>query len=108
MLEQSVLTSVKRYLAALREAGVGVEMAVVFGSQAVGKAHEWSDIDLLVIAPQFDTLKDRSTVNLLWHLAARVDSRIEPIPCGSRQWREDDSSAIIEIARREGEVLEAA
>jgi hypothetical protein len=44
----------------------------------------------------------------LWRLAARVDSRIEPIPCGSRQWREDDSSAVIEMARLNGEVLEAA
>lgn len=108
MLEQSVLTSVRHYLAALASRGITVERAVVFGSRAKGGADEWSDIDLLVISPQFDGVKDRSTVNLLWRVAARTDSRIEPIPCGSRQWREDDSSAIIEIARREGEVLEAA
>jgi predicted nucleotidyltransferase len=108
MLEQSVLTSVRNYLAALTSRGIVVERLVVFGSQAKGQAHEWSDIDLLVISPQFDNMKDRSTVNLLWRVAARTDSRIEPIPCGSRQWRDDDSSAIIEIARREGEVLEAA
>ena len=76
---------------------------VVFGSQATGKADEWSDIDLLVVSPRFDGQRDRRDVDLLWRLAARVDSRIEPIPCGERQWHEDDSSAIIEIARREGE-----
>lgn len=108
MLEQSVLTSVRNYLAALTARGLTVERVVVFGSQAKGVAHEWSDIDLLVISPQFDGMKDRSVVNILWRVAARTDSRIEPIPCGSRQWRDDDSSAIIEIARREGEVLEAA
>ena len=108
MLEQSVLTSVRNYLAALTLRGITVERVVVFGSQAKGEAHEWSDIDLLVISPQFDGPKNRSDVNLLWRVAARTDSRIEPIPCGSRQWRDDDSSAIIEIARREGEVLEAA
>ena len=108
MLERSVLKSVRRYLAALKEKGVAVESAVVFGSQASGKAHKWSDIDLLVVAPEFDDMQDRSAINMLWRLAARVDSRIEPIPCGSRQWREDDSSAIIEIARREGEILDAA
>jgi uncharacterized protein len=53
-------------------------------------------------------MKDRTFINLLWQIAARVDSRTEPIPCGSKQWREDDSSAILAIARREGEVLEAA
>jgi predicted nucleotidyltransferase len=108
MLEQSVLTSIKKYLAALATKGITVERAVVFGSQARGQADEWSDIDLMVVSPQFDEIKDRSVVNLLWRLAARIDSRIEPIPCGSRQWRDDDSSAIIEIARREGEILEAA
>lgn len=108
MIEQSILTSVKNYLAALSSRGIAVERAVVFGSRARGQADEWSDIDLLIISPQFDDIKDRSVVNLLWRVAARTDSRIEPIPCGSRQWRDDDSSAIIEIARREGEVLEAA
>jgi predicted nucleotidyltransferase len=108
MLEQSVLTSVKRYLAALTTRGIVIERLVVFGSQAKGEAHEWSDIDILVISPQFDNMKDRNAINLLWRVAARIDSRIEPIPCGSRQWRDDDSSAIIEIARREGQVLEAA
>jgi hypothetical protein len=33
---------------------------------------------------------------------------IQPIPCGEKQWVEDDSSAVIEIARREGERIEAA
>lgn len=108
MVEQSVLTSVRNYLVALSTHGVAVEQAVVFGSQVRGQAHELSDIDLLIISPQFDNMRDRSAINLLWRVAARVDSRIEPIPCGTRQWLDDDSSAIIEIARREGEVLEAA
>lgn len=105
MLEQSVLKSVQQYLAAVVASGIAVERGVVFGSQASGHVHAWSDIDLLVISSQFDDMKDRSSINLLWRLAARIDSRIEPIPCGSRQWREDDSSAIIEIARRQGETV---
>jgi predicted nucleotidyltransferase len=106
MLEQSVLMSVRNYLAVLNSKGITIERAVVFGSRVRGQANDWSDIDLLVISPQFDGMKDRNAVNLLWRVAARTDSRIEPIPCGSRQWRDDDSSAIIEIARREGEILE--
>lgn len=108
MVDPAVVKIVNRYLGALKEAGIDVELAVIFGSQARGEAHEWSDIDLLVVAEQFDAIRDRRPVNLLWRLAARVDSRIEPLPCGVRQWREDDGSAIIEIARREGTVLNAA
>ena len=51
MLEQSVLTSVRNYLAALAARGITVERVVVFGSQAKGEAHEWSDIDPLVVRP---------------------------------------------------------
>jgi len=108
MLEQNVLKSVENYIDAIKRAGIGVEFVVVFGSQVRGKTHEWSDIDLMVVASEFDNMNDRSVINLLWHLAASVDSRIEPIPCGSRQWREDDMSAVIELARREGEIVPAA
>jgi len=47
-------------------------------------------------------------VNLLWRVAARTDSRIEPFPVGQRQFEQNDSSAIIEIARREGQVISLA
>jgi uncharacterized protein len=38
-------------------------------------------------------------------MAARIDSRIEPITVGAEQFINDDSSAIIEIARREGQII---
>jgi len=107
MLEKTILNSVKKYLQELQAQGIEVEAAVVFGSQCTGEAHEWSDIDLLVIASQFDTMNDRSDISLLWRVAAAVDSRIEPIPCGVQQWRNDQSSTIIEIARKQGEFLAA-
>ena len=103
MVNESVLNGVRKYLRALRDQGVAVKFGVVFGSQAMGKADALSDIDLLVVSPRFDDQRTREDINMLWRLAARTDNRIEPIPCGERQWLEDDSSAIIEIARREGE-----
>lgn len=108
MLEQDVLTVVRKYQAALKSAGIHAEFVVVFGSQVTGKAHEWSDIDLLVVSPQFDGMSDRSGINQLWRLAAQVDSRIEPLPCGAKQWRDDDASGLIEVARQQGFILEAA
>jgi len=103
MVAQSVVKAVERYLQALQEHGIGSRFAVVFGSQVSGGTDEWSDIDVLVVAAQFDRDRRRADIDLLWRLAARIDSRIEPVPCGARQWDEDTSSAIIEIARRRGE-----
>jgi hypothetical protein len=105
MVDESVVTAVRSYMQALQDHGLAVRFGVVFGSQARGKTDEWSDIDLLVVSPRFDGQRNRRDVDLLWRLAARADSRIEPIPCGERQWWEDDTSAIVEIARREGKVL---
>lgn len=102
MVDESVVEGVRNYLRALEAHGMAVSFGVVFGSQAAGKAGSWSDIDLLVVSPQFDRQQGRAAVDWLWRIAGRTDSRIEPIPCGEKQWQEDDSSAIVEIARREG------
>jgi len=99
------LNGVRKYLRALQDQGVAVKFGIVFGSQVDGNTDAWSDIDLLVVSPRFDDWHSRKDINLLWRLAARTDNRIEPIPCGERQWLEDDASAIIEIARRQGETV---
>ena len=103
MVEKSVKSIIKSYLLKLKESGINVSRGIVFGSQAKGTAGVWSDIDIMVISPMFDGMKDRSDINTPWRLAARTDSRIEPIACGEKQWFDDDSSDIIEYARREGE-----
>jgi predicted nucleotidyltransferase len=103
MVDESVVTIARDYLQALDRHGLAVRFGVVFGSWATGRAHRWSDIDLLVVSPRFDRSLSRRDVDLLWRQAARTDSRIEPIACGLEQWQEDDSSDIIEIARREGQ-----
>jgi len=54
MLPESLQSIVKQYLAAVRAAGVHARRAVVFGSHARGTADHWSDIDLVVIAPELD------------------------------------------------------
>lgn len=105
MVNESVLNGVRKYLRALQEQGFVVKFGIVFGSQVAGRADAWSDIDLLVVSPRFDDQRNREDINLLWRLAARTDNRIEPIPCGERQWLEDDTSAIVEIARREGQTI---
>ena len=105
MVDQSVVKSVRNYLKSINSEGISIRFGIVFGSRATGHADRWSDIDVLVVSPRFDGPRNRRDIDLLWRLAAKEDSRIEPIPCGERQWDEDISSAIMEIARREGETI---
>ncbi len=105
MVDEAIARIVRQYLRTLNERGIPIQCGVIFGSQASGYTNTWSDIDLLVVSPRFDGERKRADVNLLWHVAARTDSRIEPIPVGQHQFEGDDSSAIIEIARREGQKI---
>ncbi len=108
MLDAAIVESVQRYLRRLLQDGLPVSFGVVFGSFATGTSTEWSDIDLVVVSPRFDEPITRKDINHLWRVAARVDPRIEPVPCGERQWEEDTTRAIVEIARREGQRVPTA
>ena len=105
MVEPAIVSVVQGYLAAVSARGLAVRQAILFGSHARGDAHPDSDVDILVIAPEFDEPYDKSRVDLLWELRAQTDSRIEPIAVGERQWREDDAGVLIETARREGQAI---
>ena len=107
MVDQTILKIIRDYLHVINQAGIRASRAVLFGSWARGEAKAESDIDLIVIAPEFDNLQDRELIDRLWELRVDIPEawRIEPIACGEREWLEDDSRAIIEIARREGKMI---
>lgn len=102
MVDESVAKDIRLYLEKLISQGIPINRGVVFGSHAKGTANTWNDIDLIVISPLFDGNYSRELVNSLWRTAARTDNRIEPIPCGEKQWQSDTATPILEIARREG------
>ncbi len=108
MVDTAVLKGVEKYLQSLTKAGIQVSFGVIFGSYASGTADPLSDIDLLVVSPDFDDVASREAVKKLWRIAARIDSRIEPIPCGEIQWQKDVSNVIIEVARTQGQRVPAA
>lgn len=107
MVSEAVVGGVQNYLKALRAKGIEVRFGIVIGSQVTGNAGRWSDIDLVVVSPRFDGKRNRGDIETLWRTAARVNCRIEPIACGEKQWREDDATPIIEIARQNGQVVMA-
>jgi hypothetical protein len=62
----------------------------------------------MVVSPHFDGNRAWGEASRLWLATRDQDWRIEPVPCGLREWQEDDSRVIVEIARREGTVLDRA
>lgn len=105
VVKDTIVSTIKKYMAAVSQQGIPVSFGVLFGSQVTGNTHQWSDIDLVVVSPRFDGKRRFGDSAPLWHVATAIDTRIEPIGVGERQWEEDDASAIIEIARRTGIVI---
>jgi predicted nucleotidyltransferase len=107
MVDEAIIKSVQNYLRTLIARGRDIRFGVIFGSYAQGCANEWSDIDLLVVSPDYDNIISRDKIDQLWITAAKLDSRIEPVPCGVERWEKDDSNPLIEIARQEGQTVTA-
>jgi uncharacterized protein len=105
MAQEPIREVILNYLAHVNEAGVQTRCAILFGSHARNEAGALSDIDLVVISPDFDGQRDERLVDLLWELRAKTDARIEPIACGEKQWQDDDNNLLIEMARQEGQLI---
>lgn len=105
MAKKAIIKSVRKYLNLLKDNGFSVSFGVLYGSQVTGKARKYSDIDLIVVSPDFDKKMKCRTVDKLWIIAGRTDHRIEPIPCGLVRWEKDDYTPIIDIARNEGTIV---
>ena len=67
---------IRRYRAELLKDGIHCERILLFGSQARGTAHEWSDIDLIVVSPDWAPYNGRERLEILGMAAGRI---MEPI-----------------------------
>ncbi|HPH60538.1 MAG: nucleotidyltransferase domain-containing protein [Candidatus Cloacimonetes bacterium] len=87
---------IKRYYDVLRESML-IDAIYLFGSYSRGKADQDSDIDLLVVSPDFtdNVIEDRMK---LMRARREVDYRIEPHPVMRGKL---DSSVLFTIAKRE-------
>ena len=78
------------YLQAVRAAGVKVRMAYLFGSHAANRQHEWSDIDVALVADDFTGLAalDKDRFRRL-HIQPKFMA-IEVHTFPTKNWKEGD------------------
>lgn len=101
MYQKDVINIAIRYLNTLKEAGINIDRAFLYGSYARQQATESSDIDLLLVSKDFDT-NDVFILSKPWLYTTQIDHRIEPIAVGLKKFLTDDVSPILEIVRQEG------
>jgi hypothetical protein len=92
-MSEAAVKYVRDYLNFLRGKGIPVSFGVAYGQ-------EGGDVAVVVVSPAFGAGAKQQNIDLLWQLSG---SRIVPIPCGVKQWEEDSVSALIAVARLNGE-----
>jgi len=88
-IDAVVMKKVRLFLDKLRQAGISVSKAYLFGSYVTGKADEWSDIDLAIVSPQIGNDRFEERVRFT-EMAITVDDRLEPLPFNQEAFDDDD------------------
>lgn len=98
-ISKKINQEILRYLDKIKSNGVQVEQAYLFGSHAKGTPHEWSDIDLCIISPQFTNWWE--TISWLWgmRLEGTDVTDVEPIGFTKEEFMTSDESLVQEIKR---------
>ena len=88
----------RKYAKMLRAARYPFHAVYLFGSQAMGGAKPWSDIDLAVVS---DKLKRNANKNrlLLWRIRRIVDTRIEPHGFTVKDFQDSSNPLVYEIKK---------
>lgn len=77
VLDKRIIKSVSTFKQALIAAGYKIDGVYIFGSQAKGGQHQWSDIDVAVVSPDFNDETTNYFVKLS-QLSWKIDEAIEP------------------------------
>ena len=88
----------KQYVKSVKNSGMNISNAYLFGSYAKGNPHKDSDIDICIVSDQFgDDYIDEAVK--LRVISFDVDNRIEPVPFTTLDLNDKYSSLASEIKK---------
>jgi predicted nucleotidyltransferase len=87
---------ITRYCAQLEALGIHVERAILFGSHARDEARDSSDIDVLIVSPDFEPLNTRERLERLGTAAARLWQPVEAIACTPAELARVEAATLLE------------
>ena len=107
MVEKEVIEKIKEFVKELRHHNIRVVKVILYGSRVSGKVHEYSDIDVAIVSPDFG--KDRYKEGAkLFEIASEIDTRIEPVPVSINAYENDTWVPLIYEIREKGLELKVA
>ncbi|MFQ5880462.1 MAG: nucleotidyltransferase domain-containing protein [Dehalococcoidia bacterium] len=85
--------------------GIRVEAVILYGSYAHGNPHEWSDIDLAVISPDFEGVLMPERQRIISRLTLHSHRRIEPIGYPSSEYHNPGRHSFLREIIRTGRLV---
>lgn len=95
---KAVKKKAKLYVDALRDEGLPVRSAFLYGSYATGKFGKHSDIDICIVSPKFNPNRDSHRL-FLWQKRRDIDLKIEPVGFRPRDFK-DTNPLAYEVRKR--------
>ena len=91
-----ITAMIARYCAQLEAMSIRVDRAILFGSHARGEAKDGSDIDVLIVSSDFETLSTRERSEQLGTAAAQLWQPIEAIACTPAELMHVEPATLLE------------
>lgn len=106
MDKAAVRKIIKDFQAALEARDIAVEKFILFGSFAEGRSHEGSDIDIIVVSPDFGDKSYWQRIEVMSEAIYEIFQPIEAVAMTPDEWERKDS--LISQYASSGEVIQAA
>ncbi|MCF6269172.1 MAG: nucleotidyltransferase domain-containing protein [Melioribacteraceae bacterium] len=107
MVTKKVREIIRKYISELEKNGLNISKVFLYGSHAYGKPNRESDIDLLIVSPQFDNIDSGKYSAKLWLATEVVDFIIEPIGVGEKFFNSNEFSPLLDLVKAKGEEIAA-
>jgi len=98
MDQETVLRTLRQFRKELESNSIRVDQLILYGSHADGTAREDSDIDVIVISPDFSDKSFWERITILSDAIYKVYAPIEASSFTPEEWK-NDKSLIVDYAR---------
>ncbi|MDX1912614.1 MAG: nucleotidyltransferase domain-containing protein [Saprospiraceae bacterium] len=96
--QQTAIATVKKFAEDIKLQGINLRKVILFGSYAKGNQHEWSDIDVALVADEFVGVGFQDILLFLDITIKKPYLHIEPHTFNTREFK-TDNPLISEICR---------
>ena len=96
-IKSDILSVVKKFGITIKNK-FDVSQIILFGSHATGKTHEWIDIDVCIVSPEFgkNLFLEKLTLD---RYADKISTKIEPTPMHPKTLQDRYNTLATEIRR---------